>query len=207
MKKIIKNIWFYFKIVVFSPLLIPYLLTSEKEIINQDIIRWVECLNMEEKPLNIQLLKLLQNAPEYRNLFYFRLFKGNPSAKIAMYIFKLIYRPCSNFFLDDSCNIGGGLFIQHGFSTIIMANIGKNGWINQQVTIGYKDKTGRPTIGNNVRITAGAKVLGNITLGDNVVVGANAVVTKNVPSNCVVVGIPAYIIQKDGEKVRQELKK
>jgi len=88
---------------------------------------------------------------------------------------------------------------------IIMADIGENCWINQQVTIGYKDKTGRPNIGNNVRITAGAKVFGNIDIGDNVVIGANAVVTKNVPPNCVVVGIPAYIIKKDGERVRQEL--
>ncbi|MGY6530575.1 MAG: serine O-acetyltransferase [Cyanobacterium sp.] len=206
MKKIIKKIWLYLKIIIFSPLIIPYYLTTEKIVINKDINKWVECLSIEKYSQTTQLIKLLQQAPEYRNLYYFRLSKGNFIPKIVMYLLKIIYRPCGYFFLDESCNIGGGLFIQHGFSTIIMADIGENCWINQQVTIGYKDKTGRPKIGNNVRITAGAKVLGNIEIGDNVVVGANAVVTKNVPPNCVVVGIPAYIIKRDGEKVRQELR-
>ncbi|MBA3942960.1 MAG: hypothetical protein H0X37_00190 [Herpetosiphonaceae bacterium] len=101
--------------------------------------------------------------------------------------------------------IGPGLFIQHGFSTIIAAkSIGENCWINQQVTIGYsRDEC--PTIGNNVVITAGAKVLGNISIGDNTVIGANAVVVKNVPPNCTVVGVPAYIIKRDGKKTKEEL--
>ena len=81
-----------------------------------------------------------------------------------------------------------------------MADLGENCWVNQQVTIGHKDKSGRPQIGNNVRITAGAKVLGNIKIGNHVTVGANAVVVKDVPDNCVVVGIPAYIIEKEGIK-------
>jgi serine O-acetyltransferase len=60
-------------------------------------------------------------------------------------------------------------------------------------------------IGDNVRIGAGAKVLGGITLGDNVSVGANAVVVKDVPPNCVVVGVPAYIVKRDGKRVRESL--
>ncbi|WP_305848820.1 serine O-acetyltransferase [Microcystis aeruginosa] len=122
-----------------------------------------------------------------------------------MYILRFFYRESSYLFLDSSCSIGKGLFIQHGFSTIVMADLGDNCWINQQVTIGYKDKSGRPKIGNNVRITAGAKVLGNITIGDNVTVGANSVVVKDVPANCVVVGIPARIIKRDGVKVDEKL--
>jgi serine O-acetyltransferase len=118
-----------------------------------------------------------------------------------MYLLKAIYRQCPYFFLDSSCNIGAGLFIQHGFSTIIMADLGANCWVNQQVTIGHKDEHGRPQIGNNVRITAGAKVIGNIVIGDNVTVGANAVVVKDIPPNCVVAGIPAKIIKQDGIKV------
>ncbi|MBE9221198.1 serine acetyltransferase [Cyanobacterium stanieri LEGE 03274] len=206
MKKTLKKLWFYIEIIIFFPLLIPYYFTTEKELIKQDNQKWVEYLSIQSKNLIIQLITLLKNAPEYRNLYYFRLKKGNLTAKIISQILKIIYRPCGYFFLDESCNIGGGLFIQHGFSTIIMADMGENCWINQQVTIGYKDKTGRPKIGNNVRITAGAKVIGNIEIGDNVVIGANAVVTKNVPPNCVVVGIPAYIIKRDGEKVKQELR-
>lgn len=71
--------------------------------------------------------------------------------------------------------------------------MGENCQIYQQVTIG--NNGGIPTIGNNVEICAGAKVIGPITIGDDVVIGANAVVTKNIPSHSVVVGIPAKIIK------------
>lgn len=92
-------------------------------------------------------------------------------------------------------DIGGGLIIQHGFSTIINAKkIGKNCHIYQQVTIGYNG-TKSPTIGDNVRICCGAKVIGGVHVGNNVVIGANAVVCKDVPDNVVVVGVPAKIIK------------
>lgn len=54
-------------------------------------------------------------------------------------------------------------------------------------------------------ICAGAKVLGKVTIGDNSIVGANAVVVKDVPPNCTVVGVPAYIIKRDGKKVHEDL--
>ena len=93
-------------------------------------------------------------------------------------------------------DIGGGLFIQHGFSTYIAAeSIGENCWINQQVTVGYRDNTRPPIIGNNVTITCGAKVLGPITIGDNVTIGANAVVVKDLPSDSVWGGVPAKRIR------------
>lgn len=85
--------------------------------------------------------------------------------------------------------LGGG--IQHGYGTIIAPrSIGKNCWVNQGVTIGYTNATDCPTIGNNVTIYCGAKVLGNITVGDNSVIAANAVVVKDVPPNVVVGGGP-----------------
>ncbi|HAC63041.1 MAG TPA: serine acetyltransferase [Cyanothece sp. UBA12306] len=205
MKSFLKSVLFWLSIFCVSPLIIPFLLTSEKTIIISDVKRWQELLGWQNRMILIQLLALLKEAQQFRNIYYFRLFNGNFLGKILMYLLKIIYRECPYFFLDSSCNIGSGLFIQHGFSTIIMADLGDNCWVNQQVTIGYKDKTGRPKIGNNVRITAGAKVIGNIKIGDNVTIGANAVVTKDVPDNCVVVGIPAYIIKRDGVKVREEL--
>jgi len=101
-------------------------------------------------------------------------------------------------------DIGPGLFIQHGFATIISAEkIGRNCWINQQVTIGFSNDTDCPIIGDNVIIYAGAKVLGNVRVGDNSIVGANAVVIKDVPENCTVVGVPAYIVRRNGEKVSE----
>ncbi|MEI2749907.1 MAG: hypothetical protein V9E88_14245 [Ferruginibacter sp.] len=98
------------------------------------------------------------------------------------------------------------MFIQHGFATVIAArSIGRNCWINQQVTIGFSNKDDCPVLEDNVTINAGAKVIGGIKVGKNSIVGANAVVVKNVPENCVVVGVPAYIVKRDGQKVKQEL--
>lgn len=205
MKSFLRKIWFYWGIFWTFPLSIPFLLSSSKDFIVSDIDRWVELLGWEKRSNSLQLLALCREAREFRNLYYYRLFRGNFAGRFGMYLVKFFYRECPYFFLDSSCSIGKGLFIQHGFSTIIMADIGDNCWINQQVTIGYKDKTGRPKIGNNVRITAGAKVIGNIEIGDNVTVGANAVVVKNVPDNCVVVGVPARIVQRDGVKVDEKL--
>ncbi len=96
----------------------------------------------------------------------------------------------------STTDIGGGLIIQHGFSTVISAEkIGKNCKIYQQVTIGFNHDLKAPVIGDNVEVCCGAKVIGGITIGDNVLIGANAVVVKDVPSNCVVAGVPARIIK------------
>lgn len=205
MKDFVRKALSILGIILVSPQIIPFLLTTEKEVIIADVRRWVEVLGFADQSDLANLLLLICRTKEFRNLYYYRLFKGNFTARVLMYLLKVFYKQCPYLFLDQSCNIGSGLFIQHGFSTIIMADIGENCWINQQVTIGYKDKTARPKIGNNVRITAGAKVIGGVTIGDNVTVGANAVVVKNVPDNCVVVGVPAYIVKRDGVKVKEEL--
>jgi len=103
-------------------------------------------------------------------------------------------------------NIGAGLFIQHGFATIIAAkSIGKDCWINQQVTIGYSNATDSPTLGDNVVINAGAKIIGKVHMGNCSKAGANAVIVKDVPENCTVVGVPAYIIKRNGIKVKENL--
>ena len=73
--------------------------------------------------------------------------------------------------------------------------IGEDCWINQQVTIGYNGNGEAPVIGDNVMITCGAKVLGNINIGDNAVIGANAVVVKDVEAGAVMGGIPAKRIR------------
>jgi serine O-acetyltransferase len=205
MENYIKDVFVFLGTIFTSPLLLPFILTTEKETILVDVQRWVKILGWKEKAEFINLLSLLSKAKEFRNLYYYRILKGNFIAKVFMYLLQLSYKKCPNLFIDSACEIGSGLFIQHGFSTIITADMGENCWVNQQVTIGFKDKTGYPKIGNNVKITAGAKVIGNITIGDNVTIGSNAVVVKNIPDNCVVVGVPAYIVKRNGMKVREEL--
>ena len=77
--------------------------------------------------------------------------------------------------------------------------------IFQHVSIGYISETEKPTIGDNVTVFAGAKILGNVKVGNNSIVGANAVVIKDVPENCTVVGVPAYIVRRNGVKVKEPL--
>ncbi|MCX7951496.1 MAG: serine O-acetyltransferase [Clostridiales bacterium] len=118
-----------------------------------------------------------------------------------------IARSLTGIEIHPGAKIGKGLFIDHGMGVVIgeTAEVGDNVTIYHGVTLGGtgKDKGKRhPTIGNNVVIGAGAKILGPINVGDNVKVGANAVVLKDVPDNVTVVGIPAKIVRnKEGNIV------
>jgi serine O-acetyltransferase len=94
-----------------------------------------------------------------------------------------------------SVAIGPGLYIAHPVGTVIMADkIGSNLSITTNVTIGMRTTPKFPTIGDNVTIGAGARVLGEIILGDGVMVGANAVVLSDVPAGAMAVGIPARVL-------------
>lgn len=114
--------------------------------------------------------------------------------------------------IHPGATIGKGLFIDHGSGVVIgeTAIIGDNCTIYQGVTLGGTGKdVGKrhPTLGNNVMIGAGAKLLGNFTVGDNSKIAAGAVVLGNVPENSTAVGIPAHIVKKNGEKVAKEEEK
>src|SRR5690554_6153310 len=108
--------------------------------------------------------------------------------------------------IHPGARIGEGFFIDHGMGVVIgeTTEIGDNVTIYQGVTLGGtgKEKGKRhPTIGNNVIIATGAKVLGSITIGDNAKIGAGAVVIKPVPPNSTVVGVPGRVVIQDGRKV------
>lgn len=138
-------------------------------------------------------LMLIVLYPEFRYLFFYRLRQKSKIAKLFLFSLRLFNSHNLYIYCTD---IGEGLFIEHGFSTIISCNkIGKNCWINQQVTIGYSDEVNCPTIGSNVHIKAGAKVIGGVNIGDDVVIGAGAVVVKDIPSHSIVAGVPARIIK------------
>ena len=101
--------------------------------------------------------------------------------------------------------IGKGLCIDHGMGVVIgeTAILGDYCLIYQGVTLGGTGKeTGKrhPTLGDNVVVGAGAKVLGNLQIGSNVRVGAGSVVLRDVPSDCTVVGVPGRIVYRSGEK-------
>lgn len=180
-----------------------------KVLIERDIDRWlVEAQYPQQSRLPSwrALVWLLWKCPAFRNLFYHRIAREERiTSRVLLELAKCFYRPMDTLYIYTP-TIGAGLYIQHGFSTIISAkSIGQNCWINQQVTIGYSNSTDTPTIGDNITIAAGAKVFGNITIGSNSIIGANAVVFKNVPPNCTVVGVPAYIVRRDGNRVREPL--
>lgn len=112
--------------------------------------------------------------------------------------------------IHPGAQIGKGLFIDHGMGVVIGETtiIGDNCLLYQGVTLGGtgKDKGKRhPTLGDNVMVGAGAKVLGPINIGSNVKVAANAVVLSDIPENCTAVGVPARIARCAGQKVEQDL--
>lgn len=108
--------------------------------------------------------------------------------------------------IHPGAQIGNGFFIDHGMGVVIGETtiIGNNVTLYQGVTLGGtgKEKGKRhPTLGDNVVVGAGAKILGNVTIGDNSYIGANAVVIKDVPPNSTVVGVPGRITKQDGRKI------
>lgn len=111
--------------------------------------------------------------------------------------------------IHPGARIGKGFFIDHGSGVIIgeTTMIGDNVTIYQGVTLGGtgKEKGKRhPTIGDNVMISAGAKVLGSFTIGENSKIGAGSVVLKAVPPNSTVVGVPGHVVKKNDVRVPGE---
>jgi serine O-acetyltransferase len=207
----VKRIVLKIRLLISSLWLIPHIVVMrchpQRQIIELDIEKWsierVSCLAMIKKPDSalgrmFTFVQLMTYYPEYRSVFYYRL-------GLIGKLLSPLYSPMPTLYIYTK-DIGPGLFIQHGFATIISARkIGRNCSINQQVTIGFSNDTDCPTIGDNVIINAGAKVIGNVTVGDKALVGANAVVVKDVPENCTVVGVPAYIVRRNGMKVKEHL--
>lgn len=129
-----------------------------------------------------------------------------------MRFFARVISQMSRFFtnieIHPGATIGRRFFIDHGAGVVIgeTSIIGDDVLMYHQVTLGGTSlsKTKRhPTIGNNVLLGMGAKVLGNITIGDGARIGANSVVTRDVPPNTTVVGIPGRILVQDGEHISE----
>jgi serine O-acetyltransferase len=176
------------------PHLIIFIFVKDDEIFSHDLKRWSEIYFSEipEGRLRCSFLFVyfMTFMPEFRNVFYLRY-------GLKSKCFSWLCKPLQSLEIQRNIEIGPGLFIQHGASTYIAAQrIGANCWINQQVTTGYSNKTDLPTIGNNVTIGPGAKIIGKVFIGDNATIGPNTVVIDSVPSNVTVLGVPARIISR-----------
>ncbi|MFD4179661.1 serine O-acetyltransferase [Rhodococcus sp. NPDC058514] len=153
--------------------------SDESDAVAVDIDWWIECIDADdltELDRYSRFAYLAGALTEFRTLVHFRLRQERP---LLRRLLRALYRPAATLTLEAG-RIGPGLFIQHGVGTIVTAeSIGSHCWINQLVTVGY-DARGRPTLGDRVRVGAGAVVLGPITLHDGVTVGANATVIDDV---------------------------
>jgi serine O-acetyltransferase len=186
MKQLLFNLYKFFLI----PHFILYVISKNKSIINEDLIRWAEIKKIK-KSNNGLLFHFLTHSKDFRTIFYFRI-----SSSIK-HILNIYCRKEHNFTIDMNTKLGGGIVTGHPYCTILNAErIGKNFYVNHLVTIGEIEGK-KPTIGNNVSVYTGAIIIGGITIGNNVQIGAGSVVVKSIPDNCVVVGNPAKIIKQN----------
>jgi serine O-acetyltransferase len=159
-------------------------------------------------PAAKSFLEIILLYPGLHALIYYRM--AHFLYKIKLFFLARFLSQVARFFtgieIHPGAQIGKRFFIDHGLGVVIgeTAIIGNDVLLYQGSTLGgtgiVKGKR-HPTIGNNVVIGAGAKVLGNITIGDNSYIGANAVVVKDVPPNSTVVGVPGRITKQDGKKM------
>ncbi len=135
--------------------------------------------------------------------------KNNKILKFSIYPFsrfllsRLTYK--LGISIPQDTKIGSGFYIGHFGGIVVNGQsvIGKNCNISQGVTLGQANRgrnKGYPTLGDNIYIGPGAKIVGSVKIGNNVAIGANCVVTKDIPDNSVVVGIPGEVISQDGSK-------
>src|SRR5881296_2798784 len=112
--------------------------------------------------------------------------------------------------IHPAARLGPGLFIDHGMGVVIgeTAEVGENVTLLQGVTLGgtsLKREKRHPTLGNNVVVGAGAKIIGGFKIGDGSRIGAGSVVVREVPPNSVVVGVPGRVTYRDGRRVAGEI--
>ncbi len=153
---------------------------------------------MSKDPAAKSVIEVILLYPGFHILIYHKIahFLYNKKLKFLSRLVSQMGRFFTGIEIHPGAKIGKRLFIDHGMGIVIgeTAIIGDDCTIYHGATLGGtgKDKNKRhPTIGNNVMIGSGAKILGPINIGENVKIGAGAIVLKNIPSNCTVVGIPA----------------
>jgi serine O-acetyltransferase len=180
---------------------------SLKHLLFADLARQYSIAGFTDKrPSTFGVLKVAF-TPRFMPVVIFRLshwfyqHKLSPIAKLLSLVNFVLF----GLEIAVKCEIGAGLYFPHTQGTVVGANrIGINATIYHNVTLGAREvdlnyaESSRPTVGDNVIIGAGAKVLGGVYLGNHSRVGANAVVVEHVEEGATVVGIPARVIKRDG---------
>jgi serine O-acetyltransferase len=171
------------------------------ELFKQDVQRWIVPGQFADPShvTNGKIASLLFRHMQVRAMLLFR-FGAWCNHKHIRFLPLFIQRLIALFYgleIAIGQEVGGGLYIAHPYGTVIMPDrIGNNCSIVHNVTIGMRNESDFPSIGDNVFIGAGARVLGGVRIGDGAKIGANAVVIKDVPPGATMVGIPARQVRK-----------
>lgn len=174
-------------------------------VIKRGISKVKEDINViyENDPAAKNLLEVILCYPGLHALIFYRLahrlYKWN--IPLVPRIISYLTRIITGIEIHPGAKIGRRFFIDHGEGVVIGETtvIGDDVLVYQQVTLGGTGKESgkrHPTLGNNVIVGAGAKVLGNITIGDNVRIGAGSVVVEDVPEHSTVVGVPGRVVHR-----------
>jgi len=170
------------------------------------------CVVFERDPAVRSALEIILCYPGFHAIMFYRLahwFWRNEFFLAGRFISHL-GRFFTGIEIHPGAKIGKGFFIDHGMGVVIgeTAEIGENCTLYHQVTLGgtsWAKEKRHPTLGNDVIIGSGAKVLGPFTVGDGSKVGSNSVVVKEVPKNSTVVGVPGRMVITEGKKVESKV--
>ena len=163
---------------------------------------------LERDPAATSAIEIMLTYSGFHAIVIYRITRAISRAKVPFLprLLSQMGKFITGIEIHPGAAIGRNLFIDHGMGVVIGETtiIGDNVTLYQGVTLGGtgKEKGKRhPTLGDNIVVGAGAKVLGNITIGDNSYIGANAVVIKDVPPNSTIVGVPGRVTKQDGKKI------
>lgn len=180
------TVWDYEKVTydIYNCILVEPSLWS---VVEGDLQRWVS-LGYAQSADYDGFRQIFQGRPEFRSLMLYRF---SVSALGDRQMYALLGKVPDWFFVNNlyicAKSLGAGAYIEHGFSSIVFSDrIGRNFWLNQNVTIG-SGKGGTPVFGDDCSVRTGAVVIGDIRIGDRVTIGANALVDFDVPDDSIVV--------------------